>query len=92
MHCPTELMIADYFTKPLQGKEFSVFRNLIMGYEHINDVLTNIRNVAKERVGKRNMTANSNIPKITKTYKEASLTEKKIEKIREGKRVNKKTR
>ena len=75
-HCPTELMIADYFTKPLQGKKFSVFRNLIMGYEHINDVLTNIRNAAKERVRKRNMTAHSNVPKRMKTYKEALLTVK----------------
>ena len=30
-HCPTEAMIADYNTKPLQGKLFIEFRNLIMG-------------------------------------------------------------
>lgn len=30
-HCPTENMIADYFTKPLQGKLFNKFRNLILG-------------------------------------------------------------
>ena len=29
-HCPTEDMIADFFTKPLQGKKFKEFRDLIM--------------------------------------------------------------
>jgi len=30
-HCPTERMIADYFTKPLQGKLFVILRDQIMG-------------------------------------------------------------
>lgn len=30
-YCPTEEMIADYFTKPLQGAQFRRFRNAIMG-------------------------------------------------------------
>ena len=30
-HCPTECMIADYFTKPLLGKLFTVMRDIIMG-------------------------------------------------------------
>ena len=30
-HCGTESMIADYFTKPLQGKKFIEFRDKIMG-------------------------------------------------------------
>ena len=30
-HCPTEEMLADYFTKPLQGSLFIRLRNLIMG-------------------------------------------------------------
>jgi len=38
------------------------------------------------------MTANSNVPKMTKSYKDALLTGKKIEKIREEKRVKKNTR
>jgi hypothetical protein len=29
--CPTTAMIADYMTKPLQGKLFRRFRDLIMG-------------------------------------------------------------
>jgi hypothetical protein len=30
-YCPTLDMIADYFTKPLQGSQFPRFRNLILG-------------------------------------------------------------
>ena len=30
-HCPTKLMVADYFTKPLQGSSFLEFRKVIMG-------------------------------------------------------------
>ena len=31
MHCGTEKIIGDFFSKPLQGKRFNVFRNLILG-------------------------------------------------------------
>jgi len=30
-HCPTKLMVADFFTKPLQGSPFHEFRKTIMG-------------------------------------------------------------
>ena len=30
-YCPTGDMLADYFTKPLQGSQFRRFRNAIMG-------------------------------------------------------------
>ena len=29
-YCPTEEMVADYMTKPTQGKKFTKFRNFIM--------------------------------------------------------------
>ena len=35
-HCPTEKMVADYMSKPLQGKLFITFRNVIMGWQHIS--------------------------------------------------------
>ena len=58
-YCPTHLMIADYFTKPLQGKMFKMFRNLIMGYVHINDILQEIELSDKELVEKsKNVTVN----------------------------------
>jgi hypothetical protein len=31
VHCPSEEMIADFFTKPIQGKRFSELRSVIMG-------------------------------------------------------------
>ena len=30
-YCPTKEMVADYFTKPLQGAQFEKFRKEIMG-------------------------------------------------------------
>ena len=33
MHCPTEEMVADFFTKPLQGKLFFEFRNTVLGID-----------------------------------------------------------
>ena len=32
-HCPTDEMLADFFTKPLQGKKFIYFRDRILGIE-----------------------------------------------------------
>ena len=38
-YCPTQLMIADYFTKPLQGQLFKSLRNYIMGYTSIESLI-----------------------------------------------------
>jgi len=35
-HCPTEKMLADYMSKPLQGKLFITFRNVLMRWVHIS--------------------------------------------------------
>ena len=32
-HCPTDCMVADFFTKPLQGTSFRKFRNHIMNHD-----------------------------------------------------------
>ena len=34
--CPTHSMLADYFTKPLQGALFRKLRAVIMGWEHVS--------------------------------------------------------
>jgi hypothetical protein len=39
LHCPTEQMIADFFTKPLQGHLFRKFRDIIMGITHYSSLL-----------------------------------------------------
>jgi hypothetical protein len=35
-HCPTDQMLADFFTKPLQGALFQRFKAILMGTAHIN--------------------------------------------------------
>ena len=37
-HCPTERMVADFYTKPLQGNLFRVFRDVILGYVHVSSL------------------------------------------------------
>ena len=32
-YCPTKMMVADFYTKPLQGKIFRLFRNTIMNLD-----------------------------------------------------------
>ena len=43
-------MVADFFTKPLQGKKFHFFRAVVMGYKHIDELITWLD--PKERVEK----------------------------------------
>ena len=33
-HVPTDSMVGDFFTKPLQGEKFQKFRELILGMEN----------------------------------------------------------
>ncbi len=49
-YCPTEAMLADFFTKPLQGSLFKLFRSVIMGHEGI-EILFKLDRI-KEHVGK----------------------------------------
>ena len=49
-YCPTQMVLADYFTKPLKGKVFKIFRDVILGYKPILS-LESIPVSIKERVG-----------------------------------------
>ena len=53
MHCPTEEMLADFFTKPLQGQLFEKFKRVLMGHAHMIDTLKQSPTTAlvEERVG-----------------------------------------
>ena len=51
-YCPTYIMLADYFTKALQGKQFAQLRDVIMGKISIQQ-LFDMNTALKERVGKR---------------------------------------
>ena len=52
-YCPTGLMLADYNTKPLMGAKFQEFREYVMGWKNIADLVTSIEQSVriKERVG-----------------------------------------
>jgi hypothetical protein len=47
-YCPTEHMIVDYLTKPLQGSQFETFCNRIMNYNPDEDSNLDYRSVLKE--------------------------------------------
>ena len=51
-YCPTLQMLADYFTKPLQGSLFNKLRKVIMGWAHIDTLQSSNVDVSvpKERV------------------------------------------
>jgi hypothetical protein len=49
-HCPTEQMLADFFTKPLQGNLFRRLREVIMGREHTDTLKEIVSAKSQERV------------------------------------------
>ena len=49
-YCPTQMMLEDYFTKPLKGKVLKIFRDVIMGYKPIS-YLNSIPVSIKQSVG-----------------------------------------
>ncbi len=51
-YCPTAQMLADFFTKPLQGNLFRMFRAVIMGHKHISTLKEMMPSPSQERVGK----------------------------------------
>ena len=50
-YCPTEQMIADFFTKPLQGQLFAKLREVVMGHKHISTLQEQPCVPTQERVG-----------------------------------------
>ena len=50
-HCPTLQMLGDFFTKPLQGNLFRKFRDVILGYEHVDSLALDPLPTVEERVG-----------------------------------------
>jgi hypothetical protein len=51
-YCPTKQMLADFFTKPLQGSLFRKFREVIMGHKHIDSLKRTTTTTSQERVEK----------------------------------------
>ena len=57
-YCPTEIMLGDFFTKPLQGRLFNEMRSIVMGHKNWSEVdqqylrQSQLAGCRKERVGK----------------------------------------
>ena len=50
VHCPTEHMIADFFTKPLQGKLSFRFRDVIMGTKYHMSLTETTEDISQEKM------------------------------------------
>jgi hypothetical protein len=51
-------MLADFFTKPLQGNLFRKFMEVIMGHKYINSLKRRTTTTSQERVEKDSLSAN----------------------------------
>ena len=49
-HCPTDTMLADFLTKPLQGNLFRKFRSVLLGHAHISTLSCHANQRTEERV------------------------------------------
>jgi hypothetical protein len=57
-HCPTEQMLADFFTKPLHGNRFRKFHEVIMGHAHTDSLKLLKPAPSQERVGEHSKSEN----------------------------------
>jgi hypothetical protein len=78
-HCPTLQMLADFFTKPLQGALFRRFRDVLLGYAHVDTLAQDLeRHLEKEKhpgtppatVEERVGDSRSDEADVTKKYEE----------------------
>ena len=53
-YLPTGLMLADFYTKPLQGRQFEFFKQYVMGWKHMTDLLVKHENGASIKEGVEN--------------------------------------
>jgi hypothetical protein len=61
VYCPTEQMLADFFTKPLQGSLFEKFKKVLMGQEHINTLARPSLTTVEERVEQIKLEESKNV-------------------------------
>ena len=70
-HCPTDKMVADFFTKPLQGHKFKKFRNMIVN-------IPDDEEISKKKLKKRTCASNDS------SVGHRSVLEIKIKKQKQG--------
>ena len=77
-YCPTEQMLADFFTKPLHGALFRILRDVIMGFKDVEDL---INFAFEERVEKDDLKSctneNDKSDKVV-TYADVTKRAKKV--------------
>jgi AAA ATPase containing von Willebrand factor type A (vWA) domain len=62
VYCPTEYMVADFFTKPLQGKLFKYLKAIIMGHEPLATLTSRFPSTNTERVEQTKKSVHFGIP------------------------------
>ena len=76
-YCPTSIMIADFFTKPLQGSLFKKMRDVVLGYKHVDTLLDTKENpISQERVGKEDIVRSKSMVRAGVSY--ADVIKKKV--------------
>lgn len=73
-YCPTEQMLADFFTKPLQGGLFRKFRDVIMGRKPITDLYSFDNLQIKERVENKMRSTENVTAEISQIQNNGKLT------------------
>ena len=76
-YCPTELMAADFFSKPLQGSMFKKLSAVIMGEVDLLTFLNSKTAPSKERVGVQVGTTSDDRADVKKNITYASVVKKK---------------
>ena len=76
-YCPTSIMVADFFTKPLQGSLFRKMRDVVLGYKHIDTLLnTKEDHSSQERVGNEDIAGSESMVRAGVSY--ADVTKRTI--------------
>ena len=89
LYCPTEDMLADFFTKCLQGSLFRKFRDIVMGYTSIHDIVNKAINKTTDKQESSKVKEHVGILKNTgKVTFENIETKNKIEANKEKNNIN----
>jgi hypothetical protein len=72
-HCPTHQMLADFFTKPLQGYLFHRFKAVVLGHQHTDSLQSIIAHSLEERVGEEEEQSNSDNDNYLEELAESEL-------------------
>jgi hypothetical protein len=83
-HCPTEDMIADFFTKPLQGIQFRRFRSFIMNVDPSSPYYMDPRSVLKHSDYLQQTSRDGDVMSDTSSNRYEALSEDAEDDVEEG--------